>query len=748
MRKLACFSFAFAAGVLPNLFGAPRWVCCVLLVLFAVTAVVFGRWKGLRERAAAICAAGLCAGLLWSAVYNHFVIDRAEAMAGERCVFSVELSAYPEPRSYGCSVSGYVERDGVRARATVYLGTYDESWKPGDVLTGTGTLESSADGDRESRWYGRSVGIPMQALLFHGITVEAVQSVPARYWPAVLSHRLKQTAEAIFPADVLGYVRALLTGEKSGLSYQHKSDLQIAGVYHALAVSGMHVSILMSVMACLTMRNRRLYPLIGIPVLVCYCLLLGGVSSVVRASVMQAFLMAAAFFRRESDAPTALGASLLLLTAINPWCLLNIGLQLSFLATAGILAFQHRIQMLLMSRKPKHLRDFWYWVTGVAATTLSALVLTLPLLSWHFGMISMLTVLSNLLMVPAITAAFALGFFVCGIGFFSLPAASVLALPVTGLLRYVAWCAHGLAGLPFAAVYPDTPYLILWLCFAYGMLLWLLLRKKTTGRTWRMSFGWITVTLCISLLCTWQDGRSSSVSFTALDVGQGQCLFFRSGDATAAVDCGGSYGDEAGEILARTLLSGGQNRLHYLILTHYDLDHTGGVRQLLYRIRVDCLLMPDIDRDSEVRQELEALAADCGTTVRYVTGDLTIDFGAGTLQVFAPVSREGGNESSLSILGSFGDYDLLVTGDMTMSAEERLLERHGLPDIELLVAGHHGSRYSTGADLLSALTPELVVISVGENSYGHPDPSVLERIATAGAEVLRTDQNGTITVRR
>ena len=180
MRKLACFSFAFAAGVLPNLFGAPRWVCCVLLVLFAVTAVVFGRWKGLRERTVAICAAGLCAGILWSAAYNHLVIDRAEMMAGEDCVFSVELSAYPEPTGYGCSVRGYVERDGVRARATVYLGAYDESWKPGDVLAGTGTLESSADGNQESRWYGRSVGIPMQALLFHDVTVEAAQSVPAR----------------------------------------------------------------------------------------------------------------------------------------------------------------------------------------------------------------------------------------------------------------------------------------------------------------------------------------------------------------------------------------------------------------------------------------------------------------------------------------------------------------------------------------------------------------------------------------
>ena len=746
MRKLACFSFAFAAGVLPNLLGAPRWVCCVLLALFLLTAAVFGRWKGRQERAVAICAAGLCAGLLWSAAYNRLVIDRAEAMTGESCAFSLELSAYPEPTRYGCTAQGYVERDGTRARATVYLGTYDESWKPGDVLTGEGTLKSSADG--ENRWYGRSVGIPLQGLLFHEITAEPAERIPVRYWPALLSHRLRITAEALFPADVAGYVRALLTGDKSGLSYQQKSDLQVAGIYHALAVSGMHVSILMSVLALLTMRNRRLYPLVGIPVLVLYCLLIGGAPSVIRASVMQAFLMAAAFFRRESDAPTALGASLLLLTAINPWCLLNAALQLSFLATAGILAFQPRIHRLLMPRKLKRLRSLCYWAAGVVSTALSALVLTLPLLSWYFGTVSLLTALSNLLMLPAITAVFALGFLACGVGLFSLPAASVLAAPVTGLLRYVAWCARWIARVPFAAIYPDTAYLILWLCFAYGAVLWLLLRKKTAGRTWGRAFGWITVTLCISLLCAWQDGRSGSVSFTALDVGQGQCLLFQSGDSTAAVDCGGSYGDEAGETLARALLSGGQNRLHYLILTHYDLDHTGGVRQLLYRIRVDCLLMPDIDPDSEERQELEQLAAACGTAVRYVTEDLSMDFGAGTLQVFAPVSREGGNESSLSILGSFDGYDILVTGDMTMSAEERLLERHDLPDLELFVAGHHGSRYSTGADLLAALTPELVVISVGDNSYGHPDPAVLERIAAAGAEVLRTDQNGAITVRR
>ena len=97
------------------------------------------------------------------------------------------------------------------------------------------------------------------------------------------------------------------------------------------------------------------------------------------------------------------------------------------------------------------------------------------------------------------------------------------------------------------------------------------------------------------------------------------------------------------------------------------------------------------------------------------------------------------------MLASLGETDLLITGDMDAGTERDLLTAYGdLPDLEYLVAGHHGSRTSTSADLLDALTPETVLISVGSNSYGHPTEETLRRLAERKCAVYRTDLHGTI----
>ena len=134
-----------------------------------------------------------------------------------------------------------------------------------------------------------------------------------------------------------------------------------------------------------------------------------------------------------------------------------------------------------------------------------------------------------------------------------------------------------------------------------------------------------------------------------------------------------------------------------------------------------------------------------GAGVFFVTEDIDLP---GGVTVFAPVSRGSDNRAGLSVLFSAGGLDALVTGDMDADLEARLLALHSLPDLEVLVAGHHGSKYSTGEALLAATAPEVVLISVGENHYGHPAGETLRRIADAGAEAFRTDQCGNITVRR
>ena len=185
------------------------------------------------------------------------------------------------------------------------------------------------------------------------------------------------------------------------------------------------------------------------------------------------------------------------------------------------------------------------------------------------------------------------------------------------------------------------------------------------------------------------------------------------------------------------------------MVSHYDADHCGGVCQLLERLPVSLLYLPDLPCDTSLRADIEASALAHGTELRYVTQDEKLDYASSEVYIFAPVLDSSDNEASLALLCSQGNYDILATGDMTAQAERLLLSRRRLPDVEVLVAGHHGSAGSTCDTLLAQTRPETVLISVGKNNfYGHPAEETLLRIEAIGAQLLRTDQCGTITVKR
>ena len=182
-------------------------------------------------------------------------------------------------------------------------------------------------------------------------------------------------------------------------------------------------------------------------------------------------------------------------------------------------------------------------------------------------------------------------------------------------------------------------------------------------------------------------------------------------------------------------------------MTHYDADHIGGAAQFLERVGVDRLVLPDLPEESALMTELLRSAEEKQIETDYITEKTVYSFGSGSLTLFPPPDRDADN-ASLSALMSDGEYDILITGDLDSDGEAALLAQYDLPDLEVLVAGHHGSKYSTSARLLRQTTPEMVLISVGENSYGHPTQEVLNRIAAIGAAVLRTDESGDITITR
>ena len=251
--------------------------------------------------------------------------------------------------------------------------------------------------------------------------------------------------------------------------------------------------------------------------------------------------------------------------------------------------------------------------------------------------------------------------------------------------------------------------------------------------------------LCITLRTG--EFRSGALTAVAVDVGQGASTLLRSGEDTILVDCGSSnrYKKPAQQVLSQ-LGSMGVERLSAVAVTHYHADHTNGLPELLERVAVDALYLPEIEDEYGVRDKLVALAAEKNIRVIFVTEQTEISLGAATVTVFPPVGKGDMNEQGLTYLCTSGDFDLLITGDMSGPTELALTQMYKLPDVEVLLVGHHGSKYSSQQEFLSKIEPDAAIISVGDNNYGHPTDAAISRLEAAGATVYRTDRQGCVTV--
>lgn len=492
-----------------------------------------------------------------------------------------------------------------------------------------------------------------------------------------------------------------------------------------------------------------------IPAVFAFMAMTGFSPSVVRAGVMEILVLLAPALGREGDTLTALAFSLLLLLGQNPYAAMDVGLQLSYLSVAGILTLTGRMNAWLwerlgLQRGKGHIRQAangaGRFFTGCVTMGLGAAVFTTPLTVWYFGAVSLAAPIANLLTLWAVTGLFLLGLPAAALGAVWLPAGRLLALCAQPLISYLLALVPVLSRFPFAAVPAgDNSYLLIWLFFAYGVLFICLFRGGDVLRPAIALCGCaLTLAAALWLNAASLDGNMLTVS--VLNVGQGQSVLFTSAGNSALIDCGGTGLYNPGDTAADRIQSMGRNRLELFVLTHFHADHANGAAELLRRLDVAVLAVPDVEPDNPVRASLLELARERGTKVLFIHDDRMVSIGKAALRLYAPLGAGGGNEEGLSVLASCGEFDVLITGDMNAVVEHRLVKYGGLPDIELLVAGHHGSAAAVSEELLRAVRPEYAVISVGYNTYGHPAPETLERLAAAGCSVYRTDWQGTVTV--
>ena len=736
MRRIVYLALGFAAACGLSLYS-DRWEIRLIGTGLVLLLGILAERKPGAVRRFLVSLLGCALGFAWFGGYTAHYVHPISDLDGKTIECSIRVSDYSRETDYGSAVDGTIQVEGNTYRVTVYLKQVREV-KPGDIMNGLFRLRVTAQTGEDPSSYYQGKGVFLLAYQKDELRLSS-EECALRDVPAIIRYRIQGNMETYIPSDCVAFAKALLLGDTSQLPYRVDTDLKVSGIRHVVAVSGLHISIFFAIISTITFRKRFLTALVGMPLLILFAAVAGFTPSVTRACIMCGLMLVAQLLNKEYDGPSALSFAVLIMLAVNPYCIGSVSFQLSVASVAGIFLFapgiREKLTAGLKNKKGKQYGLLRKLAAGVSVT-IGAQILTIPLCAYYFGVVSLVGVFTNLLVLWTVSLTFCLLVAVCVLALVCLPLA-VIAGSVAGvLIRYVLTAAKIMAAFPWAAVYTVSPYVTIWLFFAYCLLLIYLVCRKMAG-----AFTCCTIlSLCLALTASWLEPCSSDVRFTVLDVGQGQCLIMQSGGRVYVVDCGGDSDTRPADAAAEALLSQGYSHIDGLILTHTDRDHAGGAENLLSRIRTDLLILP---------RQAEKIAVPEDTQVVIAEQNLEITDGSGRISIFAPAFHGEENEMSLCVLFDTEKCDILITGDRNAFGERSLLRHADIPNVDVLIAGHHGSKYSSCQELLEATRPQIVCISVGaDNSYGHPAQEVLDRLSSFGCTVYRTDQQGTITIRR
>ncbi len=644
---------------------------------------------------------------------------------------------------HGVATALRVEADGaaLELREPVWIGG---DGRPPRVSRGDLVrLEGSIDVPEDS---GFADGLARRGI---AVTVRATIATRAGPSPNPLVRAMQgvrtvvgRSIERLFPPREAGLLLGLALGDDTRLDPVLDRDFRAAGLGHLLVVSGGNVAMILAPVLALAAATRmaRWWRFgLAIGIVVGFVVLTGGEPSVLRAGVMAGVLLVGVLLGRPRAAASTLAGSVFALLLLDPWLAWAVGFQLSAIAAAGMVAMAGPIAERLEERHvPKP-------VALAAGATLAAQIGVTPLLLFHFQEVPLVAILANVVAFPVVSPALLLGLAASAAGMLFVPAGELLAWFAMWPMRFLEVIADRSAKAPVghltAAGGPAT--LVVGSAFVIA-LAWNLRSRRPLPRRLKLA-GLGTVPIVVALAAA-AAGPPASLTVTFFDVGQGDAALVRSpAGATILVDGGPEEDDVATELAAL-----GIRRLDVVVASHPHADHVVGLPTILARYPVGLLLEPGCPDTSVFGAEVDRAVEAEGVPIRhpragssYMVGDLRID-------VLSPDRCWTGTESdtnndALVLRVSLGKDVVLLATEPEEPAQEWLLESGADLRADVLKVPHHGGATSV-PEFFQAVEAEVAVVSVGENTYGHPVPTVLDAITETGAEVWRTDQHGTITV--
>lgn len=559
-------------------------------------------------------------------------------------------------------------------------------------------------------------------------------------------------------------LKGIFVGDRSGISYSTRNAFANSGISHLLAVSGAHVVIVWGVvtMVLTLVRLSRQMVIVGALIAVAfYMLLTGSNPPIVRATIMGGIYQMARLLGLKSDGLNSLGFAALLILGYDARQIYDVGFQLSFAAVFSLVYLFPIARNLLPAIKP----SVWWGrlVTRsieLSMVTFVATVGTFPLMALYFGKVSVVGLLTNIVVVPAVAGSITLGFLSALFGWLSPLVAETFAQPNILLLRFTLWMAEFSGSLPWA--YIDTlqfrPIHTLPFYAALGVLFHL----HTIGYAKKFVIGFVASLnmLLIVPVSSFDRPLEEHLRVSFIDVGQGDAALIEFPDGQTMLIDAGPKSEEynAGErIVAPFLKRRGISSIDYLIASHPHADHIGGFKYIFDRFDVkEVIESGQPARDPIYIEYAEAVRKEQSKVSIARSHDSSIHIGKAKLYLLYPTTtfidtdttRRHPNLNNTSVVFKlcFGEISFLFTGDAEMDAEREMAGIHGeFLQSTLLKAGHHGSKTSSTQEFLDYVKPRYAVISAGvNNKFNHPSEDVVWRLREMNVEILRTDEDGAI----
>jgi len=555
---------------------------------------------------------------------------------------------------------------------------------------------------------------------------------------------IKDTRNGTLTDEEGNLLLAILSGDKDKLSEDIQESFKTSNLSHMLAVSGAHVSYIILGLTYVLQNSiigKKNGKIVCIFFLLVFMAITNFTPSVTRACIMAVLTLFSGIIYRKSDVYTNISVAALITLIFNPYSLLDLGFQLSYGGTIGIIIFIKRIQEKKSNSKVIN------YIKQMALVSIYANIIIIPIMMYHFNTVSFTFIISNIMASPILGIIVITGFLFIIASITVKPLTRLIAIFIKPILSILIKISQICSKLPFSNILVVTPYMFNVISY-YAIILYCIKSKK--NNKCKIIICLLIVLILINFII-YIFPQKLRIFF--IDVGQGDSTLIITPDKkTVLIDGGGSDSFDVGEkVLLPYLLDRRILKVDYVLISHFDTDHATGVAQILGKIDVSSIILTRQLEENDIYRHILSIAKEKKIKLIYVKEGDVLKIGGIKISIIHPENKlminNPMNNNSIVCKVEYNSFSMLLTGDIEMEAEELILRKNINLKADVLKVAHHGSKTSTTGEFLKAINPKVALIGVGKNNnFGHPSNEVIQRLKENGTRIYRTDENGEISI--